>query len=403
MKKFLKKYYLVLVGLVVVVGIVFLVKYIITSRQASQANIGTITIPDKEPDYTLPSINDKKDYLTTISNFEDNEPVWEGNYASEDKVIYQGKKSLSMISTGHKGVSATLESSLDFQKMQFVEFMLNIADVDAYEKLTITFGDKDLTNYYSYDLTNLKAGWNLVQIAKEKFNYRAAEAPIGIGLNVAPAGLSVEKWSNIGKVKLYAIARPLSILYVRFDALKAINNFEGFTSAWTSTNLNSFFTLTNDNNVTNLLIRNIGAYVAVLKNSPPNDYVLDASFSPQSTGGRSGLLVRGNYKTLYGYYFLIGGEGKNTWQLIKKNKAGWVKEGFLDSTFDAISLSSASKYWLRIATQGDLMEVYFSTDGKFYNKLGSVSDSEFTSGSAGIAVLDGGKSIVDNVEFRLLK
>jgi hypothetical protein len=146
-----------------------------------------------------------------------------------------------------------------------------------------------------------------------------------------------------------------------------------------------------------LLARNIGAGVATLKDiEDTNDFVFSTAISPQSAG-RSGLFIRGDYNNGYGYYFLIGGDKKSNWQIIKKNKTGWTaKDQMIEGSLPNMSFSRDKKYWLRAETQGDLMQFYLSTDGQKYEKLGEINDSEFRGGGIGIAVLDNAWALFDD-------
>jgi hypothetical protein len=295
---------------------------------------------------------------------------------------------LGLISVDRKAATVNLEKKLDLSNMEQIEFMLHVGDVDAFETAMIDFGDSDFKNYYRYTFSNLKNGWNLIQIPKGKFILSKAKD-------------STFDWSNVEKTRFYTLSRPSSIFLVRIDMLRMINNSDDFLKQWRAVNGGMFFSLYEKKEKPTLLARNIGASVATLKEVENiSNNIYSAAVSPQSSG-RSGLFVRGDYNNTYGYYLLIGGEKKNTWQILKKNKAGLTpKEEIIEGVLANATFSRDKKYWLRAETRGDLLEFYISFDGQKYEKLGELKDEEFRAGGVGVAVLDGGWSLFDDFQFK---
>jgi len=393
-----KRYIIILIAVLIFGGILATAKFYIVPKYFSASIVEMITEPGKvvevqsseKSDFAFTASVYSQDSIIVISNFEKTEAsAWQGGGVFDEKIYYEGARSMGLISTDRKAVTITLEKSLDLTNMKQIEFMLHITDTDAFETTIIDFGDLDLKSYYRYSLTNLKNGWNLIQIPKEKFIFAKAKD-------------STFDWSQVAKVRFYALSRPGSIFLARLDILKSINNLD-FLNQWRVLNPGMFFSLYEQEGKPTFLARNIGASVATLKEIENiGNNIYSAAVSPQSSG-RSGLFVRGDYNNTYGYYLLIGGEKKNTWQILKKNKAGWTpKEKIIEGVLANVTFSRDKKYWLRAETRGDLLEFYISFDGQKYEKLGELKDEEFRAGGVGIAVLDGGWSLFEDFRFKRL-
>lgn len=381
---------LILCGAAAVVKFYLIPNKLITTKVPSilNADKGPLSAP-KQSDFSLNAGAYKTDDITVISNFESGEETkWQGDGIPDDKIFYEGSGSLSLVSTERNEKVATLEKKLDLTNMKQIEFMLNVTDIDAFEAVTLDFGDSNLTNYYSYSLTNLINGWNLVRIPKEKFVVtKAKDGTFG--------------WPDIAKVRFSILSRPASIFLVRLDMLRSINDSQDFLKQWRATYPEMFFSLYDQAGKIKLLARGLGSTIATLKEgSDINNFDFSASVSPQSAG-RSGLFVRGDYATGYGYYLLLGGEKTNTWQILKRNKTGWtLPEQIIKGTLDGVVFAKDQDYWLRVTGKDTLLKFYFSQDGQQYEKLGELTDDEFKGGGLGITALDGNRSLFDNIQFK---
>ena len=391
-----KKLITILATVLLLFGIALLIKfYLIPNKILFKTDSTTQNVTREKLqaldkfDFSLDSGAYATEDITVISNFEsDEETKWKGDGIMDEKLFYEGTRSLSLISTERKGVTASLEKNIDLTNMKYIEFMLHIADVDAFEAVTLDFGDLELNNYYRYTFSNLKNGWNLIQIPKEKF----------VLLDEKDKTFS---WSSIGNVKFSILSRQASIFLIRIDMLRAINGRGDFLGPWRSGKPEMFFSLYEKSGKTKLMARSIGATVATFREgSGVKNFDYSASISPQSAG-RSGLFVRGDYITGYGYYFLLGGQKKNTWQILKRSKTGYTPTAeIVQGTLEGIVFANDKNYWLRVTGKNNLLEFYFSTDGKQYEKLGKLNDPEFKEGGLGITVLDAGWSLFDNFHFK---
>lgn len=339
-------------------------------------------------DFTFSGNNYDSSVITEISNFETTED-WQGSATYDEKNVYEGDSSLSVVSINHSLASTFLVKNLDLTNMEYLEFMLYVQNRDAFESLNLDLGDEKMDNYYRYSLSNLNNGWNFVVAPKRGFVFYPQSL----------SGSSVN-WSNIKMVRWQVMSRPNAMLLVNFDLLRGINSSVKLVDKWRVTD-SSFFSLYGSNSQWRLMARCYNTNIATFKDlGMKKDLMFSAVVSPQY-GGRSGLFIRGDYKTGYGYYFLIGGKNQANWQIIKRNKNGWgdplVKDNFSDISFDP-----EAKYWLMVKATGDVMTFYFSLDGEKYKYLGEITDSEFGIGGAGIAVLDGGWSLFDDFKFKSL-
>lgn len=339
-------------------------------------------------DVVIPATAYPAGSITVISNFEteEDEDEWQGGGVFDEAISYEGRKSLSLISVDHAKVESYRRKPLDLSQMEYIEFMVNISKGSDVEALTIQLGDEELINYYEYQFTNLKDGWNLLQVPKRQFIPVIADE-------------TVFDWAGVKRVQFTATSRPDAILIVRLDMVRAINQSSAVLSDWkigVDEARTEFMSLYEQNGRLRLVARNYGIHMATLDAvKRQTDMIVTALISPQ-TRTRSGLFIRGNYTTGYGYYFLIDGVRSNSWQIVKLSAKGWSgPEEVVKGDIGNVVFSADKDYWLRVEAEGGVMKFFISFDGKEYYVLGEFKDTEFRSGSAGIAVFDGGWSTFD--------
>ncbi len=333
--------------------------------------------------------------VVNITNFEQNEDVkWQGGGILDDKVSFEGDRSLSLASINHNEVISYMKKDLDLSNTEYLELMVNVSDVSARESTVLELGDLEMKNYYQYTLTNLENRWSVLQIPKKLF------VPY-----IDPK--SDFSWQKIQRVQLRVTSRMGGMVIVRFDVFNAINNSYDLIKDWRVYNDNQklFLSYFNKNNeIKQLAARSVGAITGILENKRNiRDFIMSASVSPQSSA-RSGLFVRGNYNNNFGYYFLIGGDRSNTWEINKLNKNGWLLNSEkIQGNIGNEVLQKGKDYLLRVESRSDTMEFFLSFDGVKYYKLGEIKDAEFKSGGLGISVLDGGGwSVFDNIMVKEL-
>lgn len=331
--------------------------------------------------------------LTKITNFEDDNEKWQGGGVYDTQIVYEGDQSLNLISVDHKEVTSYLKKSLDLSDLEYLEFMLHVNDVTAFESMLVELGDLDMKNYYQYTLSNVSAGWQLIQVPKKQFaTYIDAKSDFG--------------WNKIQKMQFKLTSRADAILMVRLDMLKVINSSYTFTKEWKVYNdqekkfLGLY--LGSDKLGKKFVARSIGANTAILdavKNA--TDFIFTAAIAPQSQGS-FGLFARGNYNNGYGYYFLIDGERSNSWRINRLDSKGWLPaEKVIKGDIGNEVFQSDKEYWLRVEARGSKLEFFLSFDDDTYYKLGELKDAEFRSGGLGVAVIDGWGTF-DNIMVKKL-
>jgi len=111
--------------------------------------------------------------------------------------------------------------------------------------------------------------------------------------------------------------------------------------------------------------------------------------------------VRGDYKTGYGYYFVIDGINGNRYQIFKvglddeKVKTTVLKNGVINNFI----VEKDVPLWLSVEAKGSNFKYSLSMDDKSYSELAQVNDSEYKEGGLGIAVLDLGATLFDMFDF----
>ncbi|MBU1132441.1 hypothetical protein KKC32_04320 [Patescibacteria group bacterium] len=329
--------------------------------------------------------------IRVIAEFENiEEENWEGTAVYDDKVFYEGQRSLALISNNRGLAFAELERKMDLSDAEYFEVMLHLNDFTAFESIGLDFGDENFEDYYHYNFTNLRNGWNLVQMPRKDFVLNKAEE-------------SIFDWSSVEKVKFEVISRPDAILLARVDKLRAVIDDNSYLRDWNIIKRaeKMLFTLERREDNMVLTARSQGTTIATLKKLENQDnFTFSASLSPQ-TAGRSGLFVRGDHLNGFGYYFLIFGNQRNTWQIFKKNSKGYAsKDEIISGTLENVVFSKNKKYWLRVDARGSLMQYYISFDGKEFSKLGEFDDDEFKRGEVGIAYFDAGITLFDDIKFK---
>src|SRR3989344_3937500 len=230
-------------------------KYALSSRSLSASGDNEINnlaqlIRTVSPDESFDIVLSAKEYglgrEVSISDFEKTEAAqWSGEGVFDDKIYYQGLRSLGLISNDRKAAVVKLAKKIDLTDVEQIEFMLHVNDVEAFEAAAMDFGDSDMNNYFSFALSGLKNGWNLVRIPKEKFTSTVANE-------------SDFSWVAVENVKFSILSRPKSILFVRLDMLRGVKNVGDFLEPWHSADNMKFLSLFEHNNETVFLARNSG-------------------------------------------------------------------------------------------------------------------------------------------------
>lgn len=361
----------------------------------SPINFVQLKFGDKS--FKLNSLAYPKDSVINVASFDGLEG-WRGDENFEDNILWVGDSSLLLESRDNVKKEAYLLKKFDFSKDQFFRLAVYLqTDPADLESVRLYFGNKDKSAYFYYSLTNLAVGWNHLRIARMKFS----SAGISDGeKNTATSGGSLN-WSNIDRVGIELNSRFNSVAKINVENLVAYQS-EDYLDDWL-TRSPTFFDLakTKEGNVV-LMAKNVAASTALIKKlSGVSDFTFKAKVQPLKINARSGLFVRGDYNTGYGYYFFIDGVNGNRWQILKYGPVDKVavmttlKNGMISN----FAVEKDQPLWLKAELKGQSLKFFISMDNKSYTLLGEAVDGEFKEGGVGISVYDGGVTMFDEMEF----
>lgn len=322
---------------------------------------------------------------------------WRGDGNFDDTVTWLSESSILLESRNNTKSEAYLLKKLDLYKYQVLKLTVNLqSDASDLEAVKIYFGNKDKSAYYYYPLINLSPGWNHLRISKMKFS----SSNLGTEKTTASASGSLS-WNNIERVGIEVNSRFNSVAKVNIESMTAYQA-EDYLDNWLTMSTDFLdLTKTKEGSVV-LTAKNVGASTALIKKiGGVSDFTLKAKVQPLKISARSGLFIRGDYNTGYGYYFLIDGVNGNRWQIIKigvidKKTVTTVLRNGVISNF---AVEKKQPIWLKAEAKGSSLKFFVSADNKTYTLLGETTDNEFREGGVGITVFDGGATLYDEIEF----
>lgn len=342
--------------------------------------------------------------LINIAKFNKAEQ-WQGSGSLDKDDTSIGGTVLSLIDRDRQGTSGHLLTNINLSSVDTIKFTVNLkTDIDDFEILNLKMGNKDMTSFYRFPITNLVKGINYISIPKYRFILAGSEGKdtqkdekTSITSYVRP----VISWDKIDRVELELFSRPNARVSVDIGWIRAEKD-DLYASEWGWDNQEHFLNLDiGAEGKPVLLVQNVGRSIATMKKVGS---VKDFTYSAKITSLKSGvigLLFRGNYKTTYGYYLSVGGVGSNDWSI---SKYGLVNKQakttvLLKGQIANFEFGNDKPFWLKVTAKGNGITAYLSLDGKSWTKLGSVTDNEFDSGGIGVAVSGGGAGYFD--EFHL--
>ena len=364
--------------------------------------INTVGLKFSDKNYKLDYSSVDPETVLTISGFENNEG-WQGKSEFDDVYFWDGDFSLVLTSRNDERLDVFLDKDLNLEDYSIFKMSVYLQTDPADVELTrLYFSDKDKNSYYYYSIRNLVKGWNQLTIPKNKFSTQNVTGENqgqteGTGSSGRQNQLS---WQNIARVGLEVASRANSTTDINFDSLKALKN-EDYLDDWL-VNSPMFLDLSKANNNIYLQGKHFGAAVALLKKlSGITDFTYSAKLQPLRNNTRSGLFVRGDFKTGYGYYFMIDGVNGNRYQIFKihledgKTVNTVIKNGVINNFI----VEKDTPLWLKVEGKGNAFKYSLSTDGKSYSELASVKDSQYKEGGLGISVYDQGATLFDEFRF----
>lgn len=380
---------------------------LLSKKNSSDTSINSVQLKFGEKKFQLDYSSLSNDFVQNIAKFDKNEE-WQGNPEFDDIIYWEGNSSLLLSSKDNEKVDAHLLKKIDLGKYQNIKFSVYLqTEPSDLESVSLYFANKDKTAYYSYQFTNLVKGWNFLDIPKIKFSATNAIRENLIKQNTAKADSSVTgmankgtnllTWNNIERVGLEINSRPNSTATLNFDLLTALES-EDYLDDWLISNpLLLNLVKTNDDKI---VLQSRGTAL-IKKLSGVSNFTVKGKLQPLKVGTRSGLFIKGDYKTGYGYYFLIDGIDGNRWQIIKysliEGKA--VSETLKNGIINNFIIEDNKPLLLKVESRSSNMKFYLSTDNKSFTMLGEVNDGDIKEGGVGIAIYDGGATQFDEIEF----
>jgi len=345
----------------------------------------TVQIPISDKEYKL-SYQDKVNSSFDIANFEENES-WYGDGEFDYSTFYEGESSLFVTSLDGQKTTVSLKRSFNIEDVLNFKFFVYLAtDLEGIEEFNLIFSGLD--GEYKFPIRDINKGWNFLVLAKENFSvYVPENKKEEVGKN--------ESNQDIQEVVVELVSRPKTRSTVNLDALWAERK-EDYLKDW-NVNSDKFLSMKENGG---LLAIGMNGQRATLKKGSAKDYTFQVKFTPLKNG-KFGLFLRGDYKSGYGYYFVMDGVDTATWRI--------YKHGPFDEKIQSLDLGKGKignfkmekgqVYWLKAETKGDQLAFSFSTSGKDFVKLGEARDESFTSGGIGITVGGGNMVFVDDIQF----
>lgn len=366
-----------------------------TVAEVKKTSMIDIIFSGKE--YKLSYENIDPTNFITISKF-GKDDQWQGEGSIEGET--KGENFLNIIDRNRSRTAAYLSKNLNLSTIDKIKLAVNLkSDPDDLESLNIYLGDKDLTRYYRFSVTNLITGVNYLSIPKYRF-FLVDEVSEGQAKKSAstPTEKSTFGWDKIEKVQLELLSRPSSKANIEVSWIRGEKE-DLFTSDWNWDGNEQFFNLdTAPDGKTLLLINNVSNRpVATLRKLGS---VKDFTYSVKITAikkGTMGLFFRGDYKTGYGYFLLVGGLGNNDWTLYKASLVDKQPKAttLINGQIGNFEFNSDQPFWLKVVTKGNNISAYFSLDGNDFTKLAEVADNDIGAGGVGIVLNTGGAAYFD--------
>lgn len=343
----------------------------------------------KEKEYKLDYKDRPQSSVIEIARFESNEN-WVGDGYFDDRIFKEGKSSYILTSRNHQESVVVLDKKLDLKEAVTFKFLVYVETKPSdIETFNLVLTNKGLDQTCQFPFRNLKEGWNLLVFPKEQLVLSLSE-------EAEPTTEFV--WDNIDEVKFELISRPKKRSTVSLDFLWTEATAD-YLQDW-NTDSPDFLSLGKDNDELTLLLISFGRKLVVLKEIiSARNYTFQAKLTPLGRG-RFGLFLRGDYKSGYGYYFIMDGVDKNSWQIFKT--------GIFDDKLQTSVLASGEiagfqveqnrSYWLKGQVNGSNLVFELSLDGKDFSRLGQVSDWSFQVGNVGI-MAEEQLTLVDDLLF----
>lgn len=343
----------------------------------------TVQIPIDVREYKL-SYRDKVNLSFDIANFEEGEN-WYGGGEFDHSIFYEGASSLFLTSLDGQKTTVSLKKNFKIEDVLNFKFFIYLAtDSSNLEEFNLIFsGSKGV---YKFPIRDIGRGWNLLVLPKEKFSkVEGGEGQEGI------EGTSIEE----ATVEL--VSRPKTRSMVNLDALWAEKE-KDYLEDWIA-DTDKYLSIKKNKNVSSLFVTGLSGSRAALEAGSVKDGTFQVKFTPLKNG-EFGLFLRGDCKSGYGYYLLMGGVDTDTWRIYKygpfEEKVQSLDLG--NGKIDNFVMGKEQPYWLKAEMRENRLVFYFSVNNKEFTKLLEVNDNSFASGGVGI-VSGNAMFFVDDIQF----
>ncbi len=407
-EKLQKNFPLILVIFTLIVGIfIFVQKGILVIPSVNKQSKSNIIPQNKQA--LIDVLFTGKEYKLSYSEFPisdfvniakfDKTEQWQGLGSMEEDGTVFGGAVLALADRSRQKSSAYLFKDLSLSNADIIKFSVRLKTIsDELEVLNVIFGNKDLTSFYRYPISNLREGINYITIPKSRFFFvKEGEKSINENSKTETAK-SVLGWDKVERVEFELISRPDAKASVDIGWVRGEKE-DIFSPEWNWDGDQHFF---------NLDIDSIGKPILAVQNSINSNATLkkvgsvkDLNYSAKflsKNRGKIGLLFRGDYKTGYGYYLTVEGLGTNVWSFSKYNLVDDQPKStvLLNGQISNFEFSKNQPFWLKVTTKGNKIILYFSLDGKDFTKLGEVTDNDFSAGGVGITLSGGSNGYISD-------
>lgn len=335
-----------------------------------------------------------------LAGFEADEK-WIGLHTINTENYWEGGASYMLSSKNSQPNIISLEKNVNLSGYTIIKLLV-YSDKDIgtenVKKFNLRLGNDDDSAYYEFDIRNIKPGWNLIQISKDKFTFASNFNSLNNTYDNQIYTGHLLLWDKIEKISVELDSLPKSQAEVSIDRLWAEKN-EDYKLDFKNTAKSSLSVKTyNDNTYINVWGLD-GKLSLVEEVAHVSDFVYTAKIIPQKNGA-FGINARTDADTGRGYYLEMGGIGLGTWQFYKKgevvdnNDIAQLGEGVLSNSLLEIN----KPVWLRIRTSGNTIAGYSSFDGVNFTKLSEKKDDEIKTGGIGIHTT-AASFLLESIEF----
>src|SRR3989338_5358940 len=353
---------------VVIGGYLFITKKDSLIKKGNSTDIiNTVGLKFSDKNFNLKFADINPETLLVISDFE-REDEWQGQHEYDDGNFWEGEYSLILSSRDNELIDVYIEKNINLDKYTVFKLALNVqSDPSDIEAARLYFANKDKSSSYYYSIRNLVKGWNFLTISKLKFSAQNVSKTEN---SASPAAKTAgSSWENIERVGFELASRANSNTDVNIDSLKAFQD-EEYLSDWLVNNPLQL-DLTKSGDKYYLLARNYAGTVALIKKLICiTNFKFKAKLMPIRNNTRSGFFVRGDFKTGYGYYFMIHGINGNRYQILKmalkdeKTETTILKNGAINNFI----VEKNVPLWLKVEAKGANFKFFLSTDDKSYSR-----------------------------------